>query len=334
MRRGVKGVDCGRRWVGGGRDKAELPCWGYGGSAGHDRKCGNRGGHLEDSSRTHSKPTSITAPCAWYFYYAEWWRGQTNSSTVDQSLWNKNIKPCANINAPPTPTQILLPLSTKTAIETNLTESPSLLCISAASQTFFLPISQTTALFESCKTLKHVHLPSSISCKWAQMWCHYSCRPKQIILFFDSQKQPARDELGDTRAPGHWLIIKRRSQSVLTQITLLPTAAVTHSFQRNTKLPFTEKINHYSDGRPGPLSLPADLGKGGATFKSLIVLSRPCLDSASLNHRHTYLVDADQCFVGLQKVWARCWKFSCCHVQERKRFFGVTRKAKLQQMSN
>lgn len=330
MKRGVKGVDCGRHWVGGGRDKAELPCWGYGGSAGHDRKCGNGGGHLEDSSRTHSKPTSITAPCAWYFYYGEWWRGQTNSSTVDQSLWKKNIKPCANINAPPTPTRIWLPLSTKTAIETNLMESRSLLYISAASQTFFFFF--LSARQQHCLKLFICLPPFRASERECGVITHADQNGLSSSLI---HRNSLRETSRETRGPrGHWLIIKCRSHSVLTQITLLPTAALTHSLQGNAKLPFTEKLIIAAIGRPGPLSLSADLGKGGATFKSLIVLGRPCLDSASLNHRHTYLVDADQCFVGLQKVWARHWKFSCCHVQERKRFSSVARRAKLQQMSN
>lgn len=324
MKRGVKGVDCGRRWVGGGRDKAELPCWGYGGSAGHDRKCGNRGGHLEDSSRTHSKPTSITAPRAWYFYYAEWWRGQTNSSTVDQSLWNKNIEPCTNINAPPTPTQILLPLSTKTAIERTSQRAPlSYTSVQPAKPFFFLPINPKGCSFTFLHfvqvSVSVVSLLMRTKTDYPLLWfAETACKRRAGrhadpgALTYNQTQEPECPDSDNTTA-------NSRCDSLLS---------------KKHKTALYRKINHYSDGRPGPSSLPADLGKGGATFKSLIVLSRPCLDSAPLNHRHTYLVDADQCFVGLQKVWARCWKFSSCHVQERKRFSGVARRAKLQEMSN
>lgn len=134
------------------------------------------------------------------------------------------------------------------------------------------------------------------------MWCHYSCGPKQIIPFFDSQKQPARDELGDMRTPGALTYNQTQQPECPDSDSTTANSRCDSLLSKKHKTALYRKINHYGDGRPGPLSLPADLGKGGATFKSLIVLSRPCLDSASLNHRHTYLVDADQCFVGLQKV--------------------------------
>lgn len=46
---------------------------------------------------------------------------------------------------------------------------------------------------------------------------------KQIILLFDSQKQPPRDVC----PPGQLLLINARSHSILTQIRLVLTVAVT-----------------------------------------------------------------------------------------------------------
>lgn len=121
----------------------------------------------------------------------------------------------------------------------------------------------------------------------------------------------------------HWLIIKHRSHSVLTQLLLLLTAAMTQSFQRNTELPFTVMIYCIMMSTLHLWSCPAEILKGGVSlvrwnrnsmFKKLclIIFTSPSLDVVSMNHHHTYFLALDQPSNWLPIVWLNCQQFYCC----------------------
>lgn len=110
------------------------------------------------------------------------------------------------------------------------------------------------SIFGSCKNLNLVQflisssmLPLSLhSVRESRNVVSLLMQPKTDCLFFflilftkNSLWETTWETCGALR---HWLIIKHRSHSVLTQLLLLLTAAVTQSFQRNTQLPFTVMI--------------------------------------------------------------------------------------------
>ena len=98
------------------------------------------------------------------------------------------------------------------------------------------------------------------------MWFHYSCGPTHIVLFslFSSQKQPARDTLGDMWSP-------ETPGYNQTQEPQYPDSATTTTDScSDSELSKEHLAAIYSNDllyneHLGPLRFPADFLKGGAT---------------------------------------------------------------------
>lgn len=144
---------------------------------------------------------------------------------------------------------------------------------------------------------------------------------QNILSFFPSfysQRAACNRRPGRRGAPRYWLLIKHRSHSVLIQLLLLLTAAVTQSFSKQHLAGVTSNDLFHKDDQSGSVRFPADFWKGDATFPCifsytfknsifkklrLIKLTSPGLGSASMSHHHTYLLHADQPSNWLLKVW-------------------------------
>lgn len=144
---------------------------------------------------------------------------------------------------------------------------------------------------------------------------------QNILSFFPSfysQRTACNRRPGRRGAPRYWLLIKHRSHSVLIQLLLLLTAAVTQSFSKQHLAGITSNDLFHKDDQSGSFRFPADFWKGDATFPCIfsytfknsifkklcsIKLTSPGLGSASMSHHHTYLLHADQPSNWLLNVW-------------------------------
>lgn len=281
------------------------------------------------------KSSSVTAHYAWYLFYVvcHWWRAKKI----------KLVRRRLNLSAatPPTLTgTIHLDLMTFQAHKRPRSKAHAKLTKSVKVITaFYQP---ENSISGSCKNLNLVHflfiyssmLPLSLhSVRERRNVVSLLMRPKTDCLFFffflilftkNSLWETTWETYGALR---HWLIIKHRSHSVLTQLLLLLTAAVTQSFQRNTQLPFTVMIYCITTTtldlsvfllisvKVVPHFSVSSYLEKNSMFKKLclIILTRPSLDSVAMNHHHTYLLDVDQPSNWLPNVWLNCHQFYCFH---------------------
>lgn len=146
-------------------------------------------------------------------------------------------------------------------------------------------------------------------------------QPKAYCPFFihSIHKKQKKETTWETcGAPRYRLLIKHRSHSVLIQLLLPLTAAVTQCFSKQHFAGITSNDLFHKDDQSGPFRFPADFWKGDATFPRiisynfensifkklcLIKLTIPGLGSASTSHHHTYLLHVDQPSNWLLNVW-------------------------------
>ena len=195
-------------------------------------------------------------------------------------------------------------------------------------------------IFLSLCSLSH-----SFPCERKEMWFHYSSGPKQIVLFFFfffffffvfySQKQPVRDTLGDMWSP-ETLAYNQTQEPQYPDSAATTTDSCSDSALSKKHLAAIYGNDLLYNEHSGLLSFPAVFLKGGATFQciisltlintgvtrkqnvqrtagALIILARPSLGLASMNHDHTYSLDVDQPSHWLPNVWLNCQQFYCCH---------------------
>ena len=151
--------------------------------------------------------------------------------------------------------------------------------------------------------------------KWAKTDCPFFLFFFFFFVFY-SQKQPVRDTLGDMWSP-ETLAYNQTQEPQYPDSAATTTDSCSDSALSKKHLAAIYGNDLLYNEHSALLSFPAEFLKGGATFQciisltlintrvtqkqnvqrtagALVILARPCLGLASMNHDHTYSLDADQ----------------------------------------